>query len=72
MFIQDLESIEPFEATKIKPWIYSLAETKNMNPNHIMMALRYTVTGSKVGAGVAETIQVLGKDTVIHRLKQHL
>lgn len=71
-FIDQLGSVEPFEASAIKPWLYSLAESKGLNPNHVMMALRYTVTGSRVGAGVAETIEVLGKETVISRLSQYL
>lgn len=41
-----------------------------MNPNHIMMALRYAISGSKVGAGVGETMQVLGKQTVLERLSK--
>lgn len=60
--------MDPFDSTLIKPWIYELAESRGLNPNHVMMALRYKVTGSKVGAGVAETMQVLGKDTVMKRL----
>lgn len=36
-----------------------------------MMALRYAITGSRVGAGVAETIQALGRDTVLHRLQEY-
>lgn len=67
-FKSQLSSIEPFDAATIKPWIYELAESRQLNPNHVMMALRYKVTGSRVGAGVAETIQVLGKDTVMKRL----
>lgn len=61
--------MEPFDAATIKPWIYELSESQNLNPNHVMMALRYKVTGSRVGAGVAETIEVLGKDAVMERLK---
>lgn len=68
-FIQEFKSMEPFDAATIKPWLYSLAESKGMNPNHLMMALRYKITGSRVGAGVAETIQVLGKDTTVRRLE---
>jgi glutamyl/glutaminyl-tRNA synthetase len=71
-FVDQLRSIEPFEASTIKPWLYSVAEKNGLNPNHVMMALRYTVTGSRVGAGVAETIETLGKDTVINRLNHHL
>ncbi|OBZ86939.1 Glutamate--tRNA ligase [Choanephora cucurbitarum] len=70
-FTHELSSVTPFDADTIKPWIYSLAESKQLNPNHVMMALRYAVTGSRVGAGVAETIQVLGKDTVLRRLQNY-
>ncbi|KAI9473798.1 MAG: glutamyl-tRNA synthetase [Benjaminiella poitrasii] len=67
-FINEFKLIEPFEAINIKPWIYSTAKSKQLNPNHLMMALRYIITGTKVGAGVAETIEVLGKETVMNRL----
>lgn len=67
-FKKKLDALDPFDSTLIKPWIYELAESRGLNPNHVMMALRYKVTGSKVGAGVAETMQVLGKDTVMKRL----
>ncbi|KAI8364334.1 glutamyl-tRNA synthetase [Choanephora cucurbitarum] len=70
-FTHELSSMTSFDADTIKSWIYSLAESKQLNPNHVMMALRYAITGSRVGAGVAETIQVLGKDTVLRRLRNY-
>ncbi|RCH83454.1 Glutamyl-tRNA synthetase [Rhizopus stolonifer] len=63
-----LESMDTFDASEIKQQIYTLSETHKLNPNHVMMALRYTLTGSKVGAGVAETMTTLGKRTVLSRL----
>jgi glutamyl/glutaminyl-tRNA synthetase len=69
-FKEKLKSIEPFDAATIKPWLYEISEKQSLNPNHVMMALRYKVTGSRVGAGVAETIELLGKDTVMERLNQ--
>ncbi|KAI8980369.1 glutamyl-tRNA synthetase [Pilobolus umbonatus] len=68
-FLNHLESIEPFKAETIKSILFKEAETKQMNANHIMMALRYMTTGSKVGAGVAETMETLGKETVMNRLR---
>lgn len=65
-----MSTIEPFETSTLKPWIYELAESKGLNPNHVMMALRFKVTGSRVGAGVVETMQVLGRDTVMSRLNK--
>ncbi|KAI8889990.1 glutamyl-tRNA synthetase [Backusella circina FSU 941] len=67
-FKKELSEMTPFDAKVIKDWIYKSAEAKQLNPNHVMMALRYSVTGSRVGAGVAETMQVLGKETVLDRL----
>ncbi|GAA5795598.1 hypothetical protein HPULCUR_000959 [Helicostylum pulchrum] len=69
-FKDKMNTIEPFETSTLKPWIYELAESKGLNPNHVMMALRFKVTGSRVGAGVAETMQVLGRDTVMSRLNK--
>ncbi|CAO3702721.1 unnamed protein product [Rhizopus stolonifer] len=67
-FKDKLESMDTFDASEIKQQIYALSETHKLNPNHVMMALRYTITGSKVGAGVAETMATLGKRTVLSRL----
>jgi glutamyl-tRNA synthetase len=69
-FKKAMGDMAPFDAKVIKDWIYTSAEAKQLNPNHVMMALRYYVTGSRVGAGVAETMQVLGKETVMNRLYQ--
>ncbi|KAG1057440.1 hypothetical protein G6F46_005171 [Rhizopus delemar] len=69
-FKEQLKSFEPFEANQIKQYIYELSDKHQMNPNHVMMALRYAITGSKVGAGVGETMQVLGKQTVLERLSR--
>lgn len=37
-----------------------------------MMATRYVITGTRVGAGVAETMQVLGRETCLRRLEVHM
>lgn len=37
-----------------------------------MMATRYIVTGTRVGAGVAETMEVLGRDTCLRRLQEQI
>ncbi|SAM08104.1 hypothetical protein [Absidia glauca] len=53
---------------RIKEWIHETAETHKVNGNHLMMALRYVMTGTKVGAGVAETMHTLGRTTCLSRL----
>lgn len=34
------------------------------------MPIRYYLTGMEVGAGLGDTIELLGKDTVMKRLRQ--
>ncbi|KAG0175512.1 Glutamyl-tRNA synthetase [Apophysomyces sp. BC1034] len=65
-----LTGLEPFDAATIKEFIHQLAESNHIKPNLVMMAFRYAVTGSRVGAGVAETMQVLGLSTCSSRLTQ--
>lgn len=54
--------------SNIKQWIHHVAENHKVNANHLMMVLRYVMTGTKVGAGVAETMYTLGKPTCLDRL----
>ncbi|KAI8990920.1 glutamyl-tRNA synthetase [Mycotypha africana] len=69
-FSDKLKTLDAFEAKIIKPWLISLAENHNLNVNHIMMAIRYCITGTQVGAGIAETMETLGRETVSQRLQQ--
>ncbi|KAI9032549.1 glutamyl-tRNA synthetase [Phycomyces nitens] len=63
-----LGSLDSFDAKSIKQWIHELAESNNIKQNHLMMAMRYAVTGTRVGAGVAETMEVLGRRVCLDRL----
>ncbi|KAL0089188.1 glutamyl-tRNA synthetase [Phycomyces blakesleeanus] len=65
---ETLGSLESFDAVSIKQWIHELAELNNIKQNHLMMAMRYAVTGTRVGAGVAETMEVLGRPVCLNRL----
>ncbi|KAF7726470.1 Glutamyl-tRNA synthetase [Apophysomyces ossiformis] len=67
---KQLMELEPFDAPTIKQYIHALAEANEVKPNHVMMSLRYAVTGSRVGAGVAETMQVLGLATCSNRIME--
>lgn len=40
--------------------------------NRVLMPIRYYLTGMEVGAGLGDTIQLLGKETVLHRLSEGL
>ncbi|KAI8063865.1 glutamyl-tRNA synthetase [Gongronella butleri] len=59
----------PFESAEmIKAWIHATADMHQIKANHVMMALRYVMTGTNVGAGVAETMHTLGHRVCVDRL----
>lgn len=38
--------------------------------DRVLMPIRYYLTGMEVGAGLGDTIELLGRDTVLRRLAQ--
>ncbi|OZJ04638.1 hypothetical protein BZG36_02025 [Bifiguratus adelaidae] len=57
-----------FNAETLKPLINQEPRLAHLSHSQIMMALRYLITGTKVGAGVIETMEMLGRDEVMDRL----
>ncbi|KAG0332199.1 Glutamyl-tRNA synthetase [Podila humilis] len=63
---------EVFVKEDAKAVLKSIAETHKLKLPVVMNALRYTVSGVKVGAGVPETLSTLGRDTVLRRIENVL
>ncbi|KAF8987141.1 Glutamyl-tRNA synthetase [Haplosporangium bisporale] len=55
-----------------KALLKTIADTHKLKLPVVMNALRYTVSGVKVGAGVPETLSTLGPETVLRRIDQVL
>ncbi|KAG0325253.1 Glutamyl-tRNA synthetase [Podila horticola] len=55
-----------------KAVLKTIADTHKLKLPAVMNALRYTVSGVKVGAGVPETLSTLGRETVLRRINQVL
>jgi glutamyl-tRNA synthetase len=70
--LDDLSKLPDFTATSIKEYIHRFADQHQLKANQVMMATRYIVTGTRVGAGVAETMEVLGRDTCLRRLQEQI
>ncbi|KAG0022865.1 Glutamyl-tRNA synthetase [Podila clonocystis] len=51
-----------------KAVLKTIADTHKLKLPAVMNALRYTVSGVKVGAGVPETLSTLGRETVLRRI----
>ncbi|KAI8576956.1 hypothetical protein K450DRAFT_254413 [Umbelopsis ramanniana AG] len=71
-YFDDLSKLPDFTATSIKEYIHRFADQHQLKANHVMMATRYIVTGTRVGAGVAETMEVLGRETCLRRLQEQI
>ncbi|KAL3282888.1 hypothetical protein HHI36_006046 [Cryptolaemus montrouzieri] len=76
IFLDDLtvllENQNEFSKNDLSKFLRSFAEQRNVKFNELMMALRSVLSGLKQGPGVAEMMEILGKDTTIHRLKMCL
>ncbi|KAI7869064.1 glutamyl-tRNA synthetase [Spinellus fusiger] len=66
---ETFRALDTFDSEEIKTWMNALAKKNSIKPSHIMMGLRYVVTGTHVGASVAKTMQVLGRSVCLDRLE---
>jgi glutamyl-tRNA synthetase len=64
-----LASVEPFEAEPIEAALRGLAERLGVKPRDAFQPIRVAVTGSKVSPGLFESLEVLGKDESLARLR---
>lgn len=71
-YFNGLCNLDNFTADDIKQYIHKFADQHQLKANQVMMATRYAITATKVGAGVADTMEVLGRDTCLNRLKVHI
>ncbi|CAG8532859.1 8369_t:CDS:10 [Paraglomus occultum] len=61
-----------FTLDNLKTAIDSIIEDTKLDPKDVKSALRYIITGTQVGAHIAETIHTLGDDICIRRLQKVL
>ena len=64
-----LEPLEPFTAERIEAALRSLAERLKASPRKVFQPIRVAVTGSKVSPGLFESLELLGKERSLSRLK---
>jgi glutamyl-tRNA synthetase len=64
-----LASLEPFEASAIEAALRATADGLGLKPRQAFQPVRVAVTGSKVSPGLFESIELLGRETTLSRLR---
>jgi len=65
-----LESIEPWDAATIEVALKALCERLEAKPKTVFLPIRFAVTGSRISPGLYESIEVLGRDVSLARLRR--
>jgi glutamyl-tRNA synthetase len=64
-----LAAVEPFAAEPIEAALKALCERLGLKPRQAFQPIRVAVTGSKVSPGLYESLELLGKDEALARLR---
>jgi glutamyl-tRNA synthetase len=64
-----LAEVEPFTAATIEEALRALAERLGQKPGQAFQPIRIAVTGSKVSPGLFESIELLGRDEALARIR---
>ena len=64
-----LVSLEPFEAAAIETALRAAADGLGLKPRQAFQPVRVAVTGSKVSPGLFESIELLGREATLSRLR---
>jgi glutamyl-tRNA synthetase len=67
---QALAETEPFTAEAIEASLRALAERLELKPREAFQPIRVAVTGSKVSPGLFESIELLGRDETLERIRR--
>jgi glutamyl-tRNA synthetase len=66
---QVLAQTEPFRAESIEQSLRGLAERLELKPRDAFQPIRVAVTGSKVSPGLFESIELLGREPTLERIR---
>jgi glutamyl-tRNA synthetase len=64
-----LAEVEPFEAEPIEAALRALAERLGLKPRQAFQPIRLALTGSSVSPGLFESLELLGKEESLARIK---
>jgi glutamyl-tRNA synthetase len=64
-----LADLEPFTADSIEQSLRGLAERLELKPREAFQPIRVAVTGSKISPGLYESIELLGRERTLERIR---
>lgn len=68
-FLAEIEKLETFKADEIKAAIKAVQKTTGQKGKNLFMPIRVAATGQTHGPDLPETIELLGKKTIMFRIK---
>ena len=66
---QTLADVEPFTAESIEKSLRGLSERLELKPREAFQPIRVAVTGSKISPGLFESIELLGRERTLERIR---
>lgn len=70
-FLQQISNEQTFEALKLQQIMKKISEEFGIGIGELYKPLRFLLTGTVVGAGVPQTMQVLGREESMKRLSKY-
>ncbi len=67
---ETLAAVEPFEAGRIEAALRGLADRLALKPRQALGPIRVAVTGAKVSPGLWESLELLGRDEALRRIRR--
>ena len=64
-----LEKLEPWRADALEPALKQVTESLGLKPRQAFQPIRVAVTGSKISPGLYESLELLGRDASLARLR---
>jgi glutamyl-tRNA synthetase len=65
-----LAEVEPFTTAAIEERLRALAEQLELKPREAFQPIRVAVTGSKVSPGLFESLELLGRERSLERIRR--
>lgn len=64
-----LAAVEPWSAATIEPALKQLCERLELKPKAVFAPIRVAITGSRISPGLYESLELLGRETSLARLR---
>jgi glutamyl/glutaminyl-tRNA synthetase len=66
----ELEHVEPWNAEALEPALKGLCERLGAKPKTVYLPIRVAVTGSRISPGLYESLELLGREVALARLRR--